>query len=162
MTGLNLSQVKAYVIAPVLALFPEQWNSPAAVNLLAGTFLVESSGVYIHQLGRGPALGVCQMEPVTHNDCYATFLDYPQNADLKKVLLGLLAPLPASPLDQLPGNLFYAFAMARVKYIRAPDALPAANDAAGLAGYHKRFYNTAGGATQVSESVILFQQAVAA
>lgn len=163
MSGLNVTQVKTFIIRPTLALLPERWNSEAAVNLLAGTFLVESGGEYIAQLGGGPALGVCQMEPVTHNDCYATFLNYPEQAELRKAVMGLLAPNPASPLDQLPGNLFYAFAMARVRYIRAPEALPSAADAVGLAGYWKAVYNTAGGAGAVDAShIALFQQAIAA
>jgi len=162
MTGINITQLKALVIRPVLAMLPPQWASATAVNLLAGTVLVESSGIYLTQLGGGPALGICQMEPITHNDCFATFLNYPDQAILKSAVLALLAPQPPSPLDQLPGNLFYAVAMARIKYIRAPDPLPNANDADGLADYHKTFYNSSLGATQVDASSLLFAQAIAA
>lgn len=161
-TGLNVSQIKQYVIRPTLAQFPAKWDSEAAVVLLTGTMLVESTGVYIEQLGGGPAIGVCQMEPATHDDCYNTFLNDAANLELLLAVKSFLATGPGEALDQMHGNLFYAFAMARVKYIRARPALPAATDAVALAEYHKANYNSSLGATVVAASTALFRQAIAA
>jgi hypothetical protein len=161
--GLNISEVKELIIVPTLKMFPIKWNTAAAINLLAGTMLVESHGVYIEQVGGGPAIGICQMEPATHDDCYNTFLNYTPNADLLRAVQSFIMPSNVlSRLDQMHGNLYYAFAMARVKYIRVPMDLPAAEDALGLANYHKAFYNTANGATDVSVSEMYFQQAISA
>lgn len=159
--GLDVGQVKKLIIGPVLDALPEKYNSTAACNLLAGTMLVESSGIYLQQLGGGPALGIYQMEPATHDDCWTNFLSFPANAEVAGVISAMLAGLPPK-LDQLMSNLFYATAMARIKYWRAPDPLPGYNDAIGLANYHKNFYNTAGGATVISQSKLLFQDALSA
>ena len=72
--GLDLTQYKQLVIVPALATLPARLNGVAAVNLIAGTALVESAGVYLHQLGAGPAIGLEEMEPVTHDDCWVNFL----------------------------------------------------------------------------------------
>jgi hypothetical protein len=159
--GLDPSQIKTQVIEPVLALFPARWNTPAAVNLLLGTMLVESGGIYVRQLGGGPALGVCQMEPATLQDCYDNFLDFSANTQIAAAVGKLTVP-GLDIVEQLEGNLYYAFAMARVKYIRAPAVLPEATDYVGLANYHKDYYNTALGATVVGHSQYLFQEAIAA
>jgi len=49
--------------------------------------------------------------------------------------------------DQLSGNLYYACAMARVQYYRAPEALPAVGDVAGQAALYLLRYNAGGAAT---------------
>jgi hypothetical protein len=155
--GLDLSQVKQLVIIPTLALMPTKFQGATAVNLLAGTILVESSGVYLKQLGSGPAMGLLEMEPTTEADCWDNFLAY--NPELAEIVSKMVAPIP-DRLTQLETNLTYAVAMARIKYYRAPDPLPAFDDAIGLANYHKNFYNTSGGATLVAQSKVLFQEAI--
>jgi hypothetical protein len=161
-TGINVTQLKQDVIEPVLQLLPLPY-SLAAVNLLAGTALVESNaGEYLKQLGGGPAVGIFQMEQATHDDCYNTFLNYISHSELKHAVISFLAAEPVLPMDQMAGNLFYAAAMCRIKYFRCPTPLPNATDALGLATYHKTWYNTAAGATQVSQSELLFQQAISA
>ena len=63
------------VINPVLRSM-DAW-SIAAENLILGTAVQESEcGYYLHQLGDGPALGIYQMEPATHDDCWNNFLKY--------------------------------------------------------------------------------------
>ncbi|KAF0118141.1 MAG: hypothetical protein FD149_866 [Rhodospirillaceae bacterium] len=52
-------------------------HSPAAEALLLGTAIQESRlGTYLRQTGGGPALGVYQMEPATHEDIWTNFLAY--------------------------------------------------------------------------------------
>jgi hypothetical protein len=97
------------------------------------------------------------MEPETEQDCWETFLPY--HPDILQAITKIFSPIP-NRTDQLKTNLFYACAMARVKYFRAPSVLPDSKDALGLANYHKTFYNTSGGATQVEASLPLFQQAI--
>lgn len=163
MNGLNVAQVKEFIIRPTLAQFPLRYDTEAAVNLLAGTMLVESGGVYIGQLSNGPGIGVCQMEQATHDDCYLTFLSYSENITLYKAVQSFVSPVSLLNLPlhvEMYGNLYYAFAMCRVKYIRSPDPLPAYNDAAALAAYHKAWYNTALGAADVTKNIPLFQEAI--
>ena len=156
MSGLDLAQFKALIVRPVVsALGPGE----SAVNLLTGTALVESGLAYLVQMC-GPALGLFQMEPATHDDCWQTWLRY-QNATAASLLqvCGLSSPPGAGAMVS---NLRYACAMARVKYLRAPAPLPPANDAAALSAYHKQNYNTVLGAANAAHNVGLFQQAIAA
>lgn len=154
MSGLDLAQFKALIVRPVVsALGPGE----GAVNLLTGTALVESGLAYLVQI-RGPALGLFQMEPATHDDCWQTWLHY-QNATAASLLqvCGLSSPPGAGAMVS---NLRYACAMARVKYLRALPSLPDASDAAGLSAYHKQHYNTPLGAANATRNDALFQQAI--
>lgn len=157
----NLTQVKTRIIQPVLNALGPLWDSQAAANLLTYTFLAESGGGQnIVQLGGGPALGPFQMEPATHDDCWANFLAYQQELAAIGKQLACGGNVGSS---QMVGNWSYAAFMARVRYIRAPQALPAPNDAAGIANYHKTVYNTSLGATVVdAEHIAWAQQAIAA
>ena len=157
MTGLNLSQFKARIVLPVVqAMGP---GGDAAVNLLTGTALAESGLSYLAQI-QGPALGLWQMEPATHDDCWTNWLRY--QPDLTDEILHLSGMVAQQPAITMVWNLRYACALARVKYMRAPAPLPAANDAAALSAYHKQNYNTVLGAANAAHNVGLFQQAIAA
>lgn len=140
--GLNVHQFRTYVLRPTL----EQINlySLSAEHLLLGTALTESGDMhYLHQLGQGPARGIYQMEPRTHDDIWDHYLEYKKM--LRREVLAFLAPVP-EPKDQLMTNLAYATVMARIHYLRVPSALPEANDYRGLANYWKDHYNTKLGA----------------
>lgn len=154
--SLNVSQVKTLIVAPALEAMG--MNSPAALNLVTGTGLVESDYTSLLQTN-GPALGLWQMEPATHNDIWTNFVN------LQPVVMRRLKTLmlPGAPLSQLTGNLLYAAAMCRIKYYRAPQPLPVATNAADLAAYWKAVYNSDLGAGVVDPvTVALFGQAVTA
>lgn len=155
--SLNLTDVKTLIVAPALEAIG--MNSPVAINLVAGTGLVESSYVSLKQIGTGPALGLWQMEPATHADIWKNYIN--AQPALTRTLKTLMTP--GNSLAQLTGNLLYAAAMCRIKYFRAPQALPAENDAAGMALYWKAIYNSDLGAGVVDPAhVAMFQQAIAA
>ncbi|WP_415500068.1 hypothetical protein [Acetobacter sp.] len=154
MPGLNISQFKTLVVRPALAQIG--LSTDAAVNLLTGTALAESGLVWLAQI-RGPALGVFQMEPATHDDCWRTFLpSQPILAAWLRQMAG--QDMPAATV--MVGNLAYACAMARVKYYRAAQLLPSASDASGLSAYHKQHYNTPLGSADAGRNVAVFQQAI--
>jgi len=48
----------------------------AAEQLVLGTAIQESLLIHRQQLGNGPALGLFQMEPATHNDCWQSYLNF--------------------------------------------------------------------------------------
>jgi len=159
MSGLNTRQIKALIVAPTLQALG--LASPAAINLLTGTALAESRAAYVQQVGGGPALGLWQMEPATHDDCWTNFLDFPAQSRLATVCHRMRAP-DLSATAQLVTNLRYACAMARIRFYRAPEALPLATDAAGLSAYHKAYYNTSLGAADAAANVVFFAEAIAA
>lgn len=126
-----------------------QLNGEAAVELLLGTAAQESGdGEFIFQVGGGPALGVWQMEPATHDDIWQNYLAYRKDLSARMERLVLDAFPKAS---QMSGNIFYACAMARVQYLRSPLPLPAAGDLKGQAELYKQVYNTPGGAATIDE-----------
>lgn len=127
--------------------------STAAIQMVMGTIAQESRFQYLHQLGKGPALGLGQMEPATHDSLWHNYLAYhhPLAALVRHLVPGryLVHWLPDSLA--LEGSLEYAVAMIRVKYYREKEPLPRAFDWKAQAEYYKKYYNTAGGAATVDE-----------
>ena len=132
---LDVKQFREVVIRPALKLI-KLW-SPEAEELLLGTALQESRLTYLKQLGSGPAVGVFQMEPNTHNDIWKNYLSY--KPDLAKLVSNLAHRVTA---QSLATDLLYAAAMTRIHYLRIPARLPAEGDWDGQACYWKKYYNT--------------------
>lgn len=113
----------------------------AAEELLLGTALHESGGLRYREQLRGPALGLFQVEPFTHDDMWR-YLDARKPA-LAKTIRTFFTPAG----DKIEAALLraddgYAVIMARVKYLSVPAALPPAGDLAAQAAYWKKYYNT--------------------
>ena len=146
--GLDAKQLRELIVSPTLVHLG--LYSVDAVELLINTALQESKLRWIQQLGRGPAVGLWQMEPVTHDDIWHNYLAYREElADKVRVLAIGTKKIPDAA--QMAGNLFYAAAMARIHYFRVAEALPFAGDIAGQASYWKRHYNTELGRGTVEE-----------
>lgn len=132
--------------------------SPAALNLVLGTAIQESRLMYIEQLGGGPALGVYQMEPATHDDIWENYLRWrlSLNAKARKYAAESAIPGATRPqATQMVWNLRYATTMCRLHYYRAPFRFDErhADEASYLAGIWKRWYNTDLGAGTVEEFI---------
>lgn len=161
---MRADQVRQYIIQPVLKSMGVY--SPGAGELLLLTMAQESHmGEYIHQLGAGPALGPYQMEPATHDDCWTNYLKY--KTDLATSIRQWVIPgslfdsINGHPMaDQMIGNLYYATAMCRVRYLRALGAIPDKDDVRGLAAYYKQYYNTPEGAATIEEAISNYQRYV--
>lgn len=136
-SGLNLRQLVTVIIRPTLKML-ELWT-PQAEELVAGTAIQESDLQYLVQLGGGPAKGLWQMEPATHDDIWSHFLSAKKHSLLRNRILGQSSE---SSADRLVADLKYACAMCRVHYLRVPAALPALRDWKSQAAYWKRHYNT--------------------
>ena len=133
-----------HVIRPVLKDL-DLWSVPAE-RLVLGTACQESAcGMWLVQL-RGPAKGIFQMEPATHDDLWGNFLTYkPELAGKVSQWAINKAHLP----EEMVGNLYYATAMCRIHYLRVPEPIP--NDLHGQAQYYKTYYNTEKGKATVEE-----------
>lgn len=124
--------------------------SDDAVNLILGTIAQESAfGKYIKQLGNGPALGICQMEPNTYNCIVDNYLFH--KMDLASRIEETCQCLLPDNYEALQWNLKLSICMCRVHYLRKPEALP--NDLAGYAAYWKKHYNTYLGAGTKEEYI---------
>jgi hypothetical protein len=126
-------------------------GGPAAEQLLLGTGVQESLLVYRRQHGNGPARGLFQMEPATHDDCWENYLKY--RAALAGKVQQTLDPGQESVASTLEVNDRYAAAMCRVRYLRVAAAMPAANDISAMANYWKQHYNTPLGAGTPDEFI---------
>ena len=157
MAKMLASQTRSLVIRPALKKL-KLW-SPSAEELVLGTAIVESGLTYLKQHGDGPALGLWQVEPATHDDLYTNFLNY--RPELGSKLIELRAA--GLSLDEnLATNLMYGAAVCRLCYYRKPDALPEAGDIEGQAAFWKQHYNTIFGAGTVSKYVYKVQQVLKA
>ena len=141
------------VIAPALDKL-DLW-SRASEELVLGTAIIESSLKWLKQHGDGPALGLWQIEPATHQDLYENYLQY--RPELMQKLEGLLAP-DLSMDENLQTNLMYGAGVCRLCYYRKPDPIPIAGDLEGQAHYWKDHYNTHLGAGTVSKYTLKVKQ----
>ncbi len=140
---------RLYIIRPTLVHL-DLW-SEAAETLLLGTAIVESNLRWLRQKKGGPGLGIYQVEKVTHDDIWKTYLNKMTKTKLKAKVTWLASRTPLE--EQLIHNLAYATAIARVIYWRKPEALPEAADITGLAKYWKIHYNTYLGAGKEEDFV---------
>ena len=136
---INPTHFREFVIRPVLKTM-DAW-SESLENLMMGTAMQESGLTYLKQLGGGPALGIFQMEPDTHDDIWNNYLDY--RDDIKTTVSGFMCRDKIErDQEEMVWNLAYATAMCRVHYLRVPESFPHEKDIIGMASYWKQYYNT--------------------
>ena len=150
------AHIRDFVIIHALAPLPANMRTPAAVELLLGTAIVESRLTFLRQGlevpgdGKGVALGLYQIEPATHRDCWENYLQF--RPALASAVGG------RKPDEHLITDLAYATRIARIIYWRAPLRLPDATDIEGLARIWKEVYNSHLGAGNPDEFVTLYKR----
>ncbi len=112
---LDIAQFRANIVRPTLEAIGA--HNRVAEDLVLATALQESNLRYLRQLNDGPARGVHQMEPPTHDDIWENHLAF--RAEPSGRVSAFLAP-GQDRVDQLVWNLAYATAMCRVHYLRVP------------------------------------------
>lgn len=127
-----------------------------AEALVLGTAAQESKcGLWLVQLNNGPAQGIYQMEPATHDDLWNNYIQHrPQLA--AKVNYYRCRWGNGLGAEEMVGNIYYATAMCRIHYLRVPEALP--HDLVGQAEYWKKYWNTHLGAGTVEEYLSNWRQ----
>lgn len=127
-----------------------------AEALVLGTACQESHcGLWLVQLGQGPARGIYQMEPRTHDDLWDRYLiDRPDLA--KKVSRWRIQYGNGTGAEELVGNLYYATAMCRIFYLRVAEPIP--ETLPGQARYYKTYYNTPAGAATEAQYIDAWRQ----
>jgi len=144
---MDSQQLLDHIIVPTLKYMGGGYDSLDARMLKLSTAAIESNcGYYIKQVG-GPALGIWQMEPATHDDVWRNCdaLKKPRFAmHIKKLMI---KKSPLSVHKNLIISPMYACAMARLKYSMDIEALPYHNDKKSVYEYYKWIYNTELGAS---------------
>lgn len=148
-TMLNINQFRELIIKSSLK--DLLMYSEDAEELLVFTCANESlGGTYIHQIN-GPALGIYQMEPHTHNDIWANYIN-PNGALVMRLFLNFhISQIPDPSL--LIYDLRYATAMTRLFYARIHEPLPPASNLNAIWEYYKKYYNTSKGAASKDEAM---------
>ncbi len=153
-SGLDPGELVRWVIRPVLTyLDPEIPFSVEACRIVLGTAIHESRLRYLDQLSNdpsrpGPAFGLWQMEGRTLADHLAWV---ERDAALAQKIDALRVQWPVVPA-QLQGNLYFACALCRVHYRRAPEPIIGATTAE-LGRLWKLRYNSPLGAGSVADGV---------
>lgn len=151
---MDAQQLHDHIINPTLEYMGSNYNTVEARFLLLCTAAIESDcGHYIKQVG-GPALGIWQMEPATHDDIWSECDALNCNVFSKKIynICGYASD------DALVESPRYSCAMARLKYSMDTKALPKYNGGTDLDldmfyRYYKRVYNTEHGKSTFSKWV---------
>lgn len=135
------------------------YQSDDATELLLMTIAHESTlGRYIHQI-TGPACGIAQMEPITYMDIWQIYLK--PRKKLANNILTVLGYEAIPPSSRMTTDLMLAIIMARMQYLRRPEALPSKNDVVAMSQFAKCFYNTKIGSATAEDYAGAYNRLVA-
>lgn len=151
---MNPREVRDTIVIPTLTTLALGYRQQD-IDLLMGTGMQESGFKFRRQLGGGPALGLWQMEPATHDDCWKNFLAFRRTLAIRVNSIGGWDHPTNPSASLLETNDAYACAMARIKYLRTPEPFPDPSKdgyVEALASFYCRHYN-AGGKATVAEFV---------
>ena len=151
----NITQFRQDIVVPVLS----QLNlySKVAEELMVFTCAVESDGgTYVRQV-KGPALGIYQCEPSTHNDLWRNYII---NRNNYISILALNFGVNIIPDEsKLVTDLRYATAVCRLHYARVKEALPQSEeDIDKIWEYYKKYYNTELGKSTKTKSIAAYKK----
>lgn len=152
----DVHQFQSYILKPCLQSL--SLYSLDAENLLLGTMSQESKfGTYLHQIN-GPALGIFQMETLSHDDIYENFLKY--KPKLSNLIMEACRFNRKPIAQQMVHDLFYACCMARIFYLRIEELhkVPIPSTLEGQAAYWKKYYNTSMGGGTVDQYIANFNK----
>ena len=110
-------------------------------------------GTYLQQV-KGPALGLFQMEPRTHDDLWANFLR--ERKDLKPWVYE--ASTYVGGPSQMAWNLKYSICMFRVFFMRFKEPIPVALE--DQAEYLKKYWNTEAGKATAQDYLKAYKEFV--
>jgi len=153
---IDSTQLRELIIKPSLNLM--RLYSDDAIELIMFTAAVESQGgTYLKQV-KGPALGIYQMEPRTHNDIWQNYL---RNRTDILYILSANFMVPRMPDEnRLIYDLYYATALCRIFYLRCPTSLPDRNNVDAIWEYYKTYYNTPAGKAKKDKCIQAYQDYV--
>lgn len=149
----NHKQLREYIIQPALSAIGVY--SKEAEELLVATGAVESKlGTYVKQIN-GPAIGLYQMEPATFTDVWSYIVG---NSRFPAIMRACNLKNTPEAIDMV-SNLRLSTIMARMHYMRFPEALPKPNDFEGIWSTYKKRWNTELGDTTRDEFLSAYKLA---
>lgn len=155
---MNDIQFRGLIVQPALKAI-NMWSTQAE-ELLMGTAAQESGMMtYIRQVidgsnrfvfGSVGGFGAFQMENDTFMDLWNRHI---KSKPLELEVMGFCNFDVEPSIYDLMINPRFAAIMCRLKYLDAPEALPASNYVPGIASYWKKYYNTLKGAGTEQEFI---------
>lgn len=153
-------ELRQFVIEPTLN--KAGWITPSDHVLIYGTGWVESDYIHVMQIGtpKNGGVGFFDDEPSDYKDIY-TWLRNGFNRNILDRILSIcnFATLPTD-ISILASNLAYATLICRTHYHRVKEPVPAANDALGMATYHKNHYNSSLGKADIEKNTAVWQRII--
>lgn len=142
---MNKEQLVNLVIIPTLKEIPKGIGAKAVQAITMIIAHESKGGNYLKQIGGGPALGIIQMEPTTHNSIWDNGDSIWDNA----LLLGIVSAedhdqFLMPPAERLIYDLRYNVFMARQYLFMDENPLPSTPYQ--MSAYLKDYWNSAGGA----------------
>lgn len=137
---MNKHQLTEYVIKPTLSKMPLGLTDESVMAVEMIIAHESSRGKYIHQIS-GPALGLGQIEPATHNDTWK----HGDSIWLNALAMGIVSesdykhkthPKP----ERMIYDLSYTVFMIRQRLFMKPEKLP--SSAGAMSIYLKKHWNT--------------------
>lgn len=144
------AQFEKYIIRPVL-FHMEAYIKRAERGLVMIAAHESRRGYYLHQTGSGPAVGIFQMEPFTHD----AIIDYMRKRR-PDLLEKLMHWTPRIDAKLMAGNHYYAAFMARVFFMRFPEVFPESVE--DMAVYAKWRWNTVEGKATPADYLEAFRR----
>jgi len=117
--------------------------SDSALNLMLGTYAVESDFCSFPTQINGPALSWLGIERETHDFITLKYLSTRYTIRNNLITFCNLPALPS--FEYVLVNAHYSCMISRLKYYMNKEELPNPNDIEGLAHYWKKYYNSVNG-----------------
>lgn len=138
---MHKTQLRTLVVDRILHMIPKGYSIMSSKAIMMIIAHESQKGKYIKQLGAGPALGLIQMEPPTHQCVWDEGDSVWENALICKIITQeeynkRIHPHASRLLYDLRYNVF----MARQRLFMKPEALPDTD--AKLSRYLKKHWNT--------------------
>ncbi len=141
---MNKHQLTTFVIEPTLKEIPRGYTNTASVAIQMIIAHESHHGHYIKQVGTGPALGLIQMEPATHESTWNHGDSIWRNAVSAGIITEKDLRYRKRPdCTRLIYDLKYNVFMARQRLFMIPESFP--EDTRALSEYLKRHWNTTQG-----------------
>lgn len=153
---MNKGQLINHVIIPTLNEIPKGFSSEAVLAITMIIAHESKRGEYIHQIG-GPALGLIQMEPFTHDDTWANGDSIWRNA----MNMGIITVEQRRsgihpPAERLIYDLRYNVFMARQRLFMKMESLP--HDMVSMSQYLKKHWNSTQGKANFDSYLVDYEK----
>jgi hypothetical protein len=150
--SIDIKQFHDLILVPTLTSLG--LYSKEAAQLVIGTGCQESQFTFIHQEGKGQALGFFQCEYNTYRDIVTNSFMYDIN--MKQRFLAVLGLELVPEFNTLISNMKLMCLVCRLHYHRFPKDIP--EDLPGQAAYYKQYYNTIMGKATTEEYIENFNK----